>query len=936
MKPFEKNIFLLNLILLLTITVVAQDPALTATIPVDSAVRIGELENGMRYYIRKNDKPENRAELRLVVNAGSILETDAQQGLAHFVEHMCFNGTEHFEKNELLHYLQSVGVQFGPDINGYTSFDETVYMLTVPTDSADIYNNAMLIMSDWAGRVTFDHDEIDKERGVIMEEWRMGRGAGMRMLYQYLPVLFKDSQYAKRLPIGTKEVIQHAPYDTLIQFYTDWYRPDLMAFIVVGDINLDETEKKITENFSELVAPENPKLRKEFQVPDNNHLLVSVVSDPENPYTNISLFYKHDVQITETMEDLRESLKIQLIIGMINQRLEELKEQENPPFMHSYVYFGTFWARSVNALVLAGYVNEAEIEKGTYTLSYLAEQVKKHGFTSSELERYKKMMLKSTESKYNERDKTESASYASDYIDHFLKSTPIPGIASVYEYTNTFVPDITLAEINQLARELFGDSNRVAVVQGIEKDGVEIPDEVQIKHYIDSVNKVEVEAYKDAEITGQLVSGLPAPGTVTNIKIIDSIGLTECVLSNGVRVRLKPTDFKNDEILFEADSKGGQSLYPAADHYSASYAEDIINESGIGGFSKSEIKKLLAGKKVGVTPYISTYYEGIKGSCSPRDIETMFELIYLAFTQPYVSDQAFNSFVSRQKSITANLLSEPRYAFSDAVARITSGNHPRAWKFPRAEHFDQINPDRVLEIYTERFADANDFTFTFVGAFSVDSIQPLLEKYIATLPVKPGTENYKDMGIRMPRVYIDTAVYKGSEPKAYVSVSSQTDADFNQDYAHLLWSLGEYLQLKFIDILREELSGVYASRVSCSMQNIPFEHSELQILIPCSPENTDTLTQVAINLINEIKENGGEEEYIEKVKIAQTRNHEKELKENPAWLNNLVQVERRGENYDRLVNYQRLTNLITPESLQRVATDYIDTENFIRVMLLPE
>ena len=489
----------LLLYLFLVLPVVAQEYDLKEEILQDPKVTIGKLDNGLTYYIRHNEKPEDKVELRLAVNAGSILEEENQLGLAHFLEHMAFNGTKNFEKNELVSYLQSVGVKFGMHLNAYTGFDQTVYILPIPSDSAEVLNTGLQILEDWAHNISLQEEEIDKERGVVLEEWRLDRGAEQRMRDEYLPVIFEGSRYAERLPIGKKAIVESFEYETLRRFYRDWYRPDLMAVIAVGDIDVNEMEKKIKAQFSKIKMPEDPKPRRDYEVPAHEETLVSIVTDPEASFTRVNLIYKKDAIEEKLIGDYRNILKRQLYSSMLNSRLQEIQQQADPPFIYAASYYGGLGARTKEAYQSIAVVGETGVEKGFRTIVEENERVKRHGFTQSELERAKQELLTQYEKAYNERDKTESKVYADEYIRHFLDEEPIPGIEEEYKYATTFVPEMELEEIDQLADEWITEDNRVVLITAPEKEGVELPSEERVKKILDEVQQSEIEPYKDAQ-----------------------------------------------------------------------------------------------------------------------------------------------------------------------------------------------------------------------------------------------------------------------------------------------------------------------------------------------------------------------------------------------------------------------------------------------------
>lgn len=904
-------------------------------LPVDANVRVGRLDNGLTYYIRKNTKPENRVEMRLAVNAGSLLENEDQLGLAHFVEHMAFNGTKNFEKNEIVDYLQSIGVQFGADLNAYTSFDETVYMLPIPTDDEAIIDKGLQILEDWAHNVTFTEEEIDKERGVVLEEWRLGQGAQQRMRDEYFPVLFKDSRYAERLPIGTEDVIKNASYETIRQFYKDWYRPDLMSVIAVGDIDVDKMEAKIKKQFSGLKNPENARARTTFDVPDHDDTFIAITSDKENPYTIIQVYYKTDNVETKTFGDYRRDIIFQLYNGMLNNRLAELSQSAEPPFLFASTVFSSM-VRSKSAYNSFAVVGQDGVEKGLKSLIEENQRVLKYGFTSGELERYKKTLLNSYEQAYNERDKSESGGYASEYVRVFLTDEPTPGIEFEYEAMQTYLPSITLEEVNSLASGWITDKNRVIVVMGSDKEGVTLPTQEEIRSYLDAADAMTITPYAEEDFGTELMTTLPTPGRVTNTLNYAATEVTELTMSNGVKVYLKSTDFKNDEILMSAYSPGGTSIYSDDDHQSASNASSIINESGVGEFSSTDLPKLLAGKTVQVSPFIGTLSEGLQGQAAPKDFETMLQLVYLYFTDPRKDEAAFQGMIAKNKMLFQNLMSNPNFYYQDQVSKIMSQNHPRGGGFPSVEDLDKIDFERSFEIYQERFADASDFAFFFVGNFEIMEIQPMLELYIGGLPSSNRSETWKDLGIRPPEGVVEETVNKGTDPKSMVTINFHGKKKYNKKENYNLTSLGEVLTIKLIEILREEKGGVYGVGASGNSSRIPEESYTFRISFPCAPENVDELVAATFGEIARIKKEGVSEEDLTKVRETQARNREENLKKNRYWLNQLRGYYINEGDLDAFYEREELMKGLTSKDLQQAAKKYLDMNNYVKVVLMPE
>lgn len=904
-------------------------------IPVDPKIRIGKLDNGLTYYIRKNLKPEKRAELRLIVKAGSILEDEDQLGLAHFMEHMAFNGTKNFAKNDLVSYLQTIGVKFGADLNAYTSFDETVYILPVPTDDEKILTQSFQILEDWAHNITLDHEEINKERGIVIEEWRTGRGASQRMRDQTFPVLLKDSKYAERMPIGTLENLENFKPESLERYYKEWYRPDLMAVVAIGDFEVDDIEARIKEHFSSISNPDQPRERKEFNIPDHTETLVTVASDKEASFSTISLYIKNDSKKENTLKDYYNSLLDIFYTGMLNQRLREITQQPSPPFIYAGTSFGKLIGNK-SAFTAVANVKEGDLLKGLESVMTESERVKQFGFTEAELARFKKDFLSYFEKAYKERDKSQSRSYAQEYIRNFLVDEPIPGIEVEYAFAQKYINKIGIEEINALSEKYFRPDNRVIVVNAPKKEGYKLPEKEEILDLVNQATKKQIAPYIDNMDGAELMSVLPKPGSIVSESKINEINVTELVLSNGTKIILKPTDFKNDQIIMAAWSDGGSSLYPDEDYQSASNADAVINECGISSFSPTDLQKLLAGKTAGVRPFIGTLSEGMNGSCAPKDMETMFQLLYLHFTSPNKNIDLFHSYINKNKALYKNLLSNPNYYFYDESNKILTQNHPRGGGFPVDEDWDNINFDRTFEIYKERFSNAADFSFIFVGNFDVESIKPYLERYIASLPSNDNFETWKDVGIRPPSGVIKHDFYKGSDPKSSVSIRFHGEYKYDRHTNQLIKTLTDAMDILLIEKIREEQSGVYGISASPSRNKNPYENYAISISFPCKPENSDTLTNSVFEVIKTIQTKGVGEKQFNKVIETQTRDMEVKIKENGYWIGALKFSYQYGYDPKDIINYQKRIDATTQADLQSTAIEYLNFKNYIYLRLLPE
>ena len=905
--------------------------------PVDPHVKIGRLSNGLTYYIRKNSLPEKRVELHLVVNAGSVLEDDDQLGLAHFMEHMNFNGTRHFPKNELVSYLQSIGVEFGADLNAYTSFDETIYILPVPTDKPGLVDKGLQILEDWAHDALLDPAEIEKERGVVIEEWRLSRGADERMMKQTLPVQYQGSKYAERLPIGNKEVLENFSPAALKRFYQDWYRPDLQAVIVVGDIDVNDMEQKIKQTFGNIPAPVSPRKREVFMVPDHKETLTVVAKDKETALPSIEILYKKDPQPETTIGDYCRYMNRRLFTGMLNSRFRELTLNSNPPFLGAGSVYGNSQARTKDAYRLFANTSDTGMSRSLFALVQENRRVLLYGFTQSEFDLQKKQLQSFYDRIFMEREKEESYKYVDEYVNNFLINEPIPGIEWEYDFVKQYLASVKLEDVNRLAKEWITKDNMVVTLNAPDKEGIKIPSAEEVNAVLEAVDLATIEPYKEKILATSLLDpGKLKPGKIISSKTDDDLQTTTLKLSNGATVILKSTNFKNDEILIRAFSKGGHSLVKDEDYYSASNAAAIVTQSGVGDFSAIDLGNMLKGKNTTLTPNITLYSEGLNGSSIPKETETLLQLIHLYFSSPRKDKDAFESFKTRQKQLYANLAANPQIYFSSEFQKMMTQNHPRAGSLPKPEDFDKINLDRSIQIYKERFANAGDFTFLFVGSFVEETMKTWVEKYIGSLPGNTQKETFKDLGIRPPAGNVDKVITKGADPKSVVNIIFTTPVPYQVQDAYGLRSLGDLMDIKLIEKLREEKGGVYGVSAYGGMNKIPYSYSTFNISFPCAPENVDTLSKAAIDELKKIITVGVSAEDIAKVKEQQKRKLETEFKQNQFWMTNLYDAYYLGNNPSDILKKQKQVESLSSKMLQEVAKKYINLNSYIRATLKPE
>ena len=910
--------------------------ALSTPLPRDAKVTVGTLPNGIRYYIRTNKKPEKRAELRLVVNAGSILEDDNQLGLAHFLEHTAFNGTTHFAKNDLVKYLESIGVRFGADLNAYTGFDETVYILPVPTDTARIVEKAFQILEDWAHGQVFDSTEVVNERGVVREEWRGRKGAGERMQQQWLPIAFKGSRYATRLPIGTEPSIMSATPARLRAFYKDWYRPDLMAVVAVGDFAPATIEGLIKKHFGSIRRVANPRKRLMADVPDNRAPLVAIATDKEATSSTVELMYKRPVEPIKTVGDYRRSLMERLYLGMLNTRFEEISQKPDAPFLGAGASKESFFARNVEAFSLGAGVNDGGIERGLEALLVEARRVDQFGFLQSELDREKQDVLRAYERAYTERDKTNSGSFVEEYIGNYLQGEAIPGIEYEYKIVQQLLPTISLKDVNTLASKWITDENRVIIALAPQKDGVKTPTREELLAVFDRAAKAPVVAYTENISGDALLDRDPTPGRVVEEKSVPAINVTEWKLSNGVRVLVKPTDFKEDEVRMSAYSPGGTSLVSDADYLSAAYASTILSEMGWGKFSKIDLTKKLSGKVANVGPSIGETSEGMSGVASPKDLETLFQLIQVEFTQPRLDSTVFVALTNQITPFLTNRGSSPEAVFGDTLMVTMRQHHYRARPMTVAT-WSEVSPQKALAIYKDRFADASDFTFVFVGNVKLETLKPLVEKYLASLPSTGRKEMWKDLGGGPPTGVVEKVVHKGTEPKANTVINFTGACVYNPENRFAMRALTELVQIKLNETLREQLGGTYSPGVDGGCARVPRQQYTISVQFGSSPENVEKLTKSVFAVIDTLKTQAPSQADVDKVKEQLLRSREVDLKQNAYWAGNIAARDQAGEDIAGLgAPYDEMIRKLTPAQIQAAAKQYFDVSNYARFVLLPE
>jgi len=932
MKRVKTQLIAAFALMLIPLFGLAQD------LPIDPSVRIGKLDNGFTYYLKSNPKPENRVEFRLAVKAGSTLEDDDQQGLAHFTEHMLFNGTKNFQKNELIDFLQKMGLEFGGDLNAYTSFDETVYILPIPTEDPGNIDDALLVLSDWSDNATFENEEIDKERGVVMEEWRLRLGAYERMRQQIWPVTLAGSRYAERLPIGKPEIIENFEYDAAKRYYRDWYRPDLMAIIAVGDFDVDEMETKIKENFGKIEKRENPRERVEYGKPDFEGTRVAIASDDEatGNTINVNFITPGTLESKTGKASFRTGLLRGLYASMINQRLNELTQEADPPFQFSFSSYGSSYGKDKYEYTIYVSVKEDQFEEGLRAAVRENERVRRYGFTEGEFERAKSSYRNSYERSVKEADKQESWRIISRYVNHFLNGGNLLNEEQQLQYLDELLGGIQLEEINDLINGWISRDNRTIEIMAKSENADAIPNESVLISILDDVQTDQsIEPYAEEELATALMTSMPVPGKVIGSETNDVTGITHWTLSNGANVYLKPTDFKNDEIRMTAYSFGGTSLYSDEDYMSASNASQIASELGFGEFNSVDLGKFMTGKTASVYTSIGSLEETASGFSSVKDLETMMQMVHMKFTDVRDDKGAFDSWMVKTKNLYSNFMSSPDLQYQIQMIELMYGDNLRVG-FPTPEKFDMINYDRVRQIYLERFADASDFQFVFVGNIDPETFKPMVEQYIASLPATNSNEMFKDLGIDIKKGQIEENIYVGVDDKSQVNITMHGDYDFTMENNGLMNAVASILTNKMIETLREEMGGVYGAGASASMTERPKGQFRFSISFPCKPENVEALTQAALAELEKIKAGDFTDEDLEKVITARMQNFDEQIKQNNYWEGIMAAYLKSGTDFEQILKGNERAQAITKEKIVAAANKYLTKENMVKAVKLPE
>jgi zinc protease len=912
--------------------------ALAQQMPVDPEAAVGSLPNGLRYYVRPNPKPTRRAELRLVVKAGSVLEDDDQRGLAHFVEHMEFEGTRNFPGQAINDFLGDLGLSIGADANAATSYDDTQYTLRVPTDTPGALDRALLILEDWAGAAAFDQSSIDRQRGIVLSEWRMHLGAGERVGDQIRKVQLEGTRYADRPPIGDPAVIEKASRQALLRYYHDWYRPDLMAVMVVGDVDRDATVRMIRDHFSALANPSPERQRPTYDVTDRSGTRYAFVTDKETTSTVVQLSDLRPARNQGTVGGYRDIMLDQLFATMLGSRLDEVAQAANPPFLRAAADRSLFpTIRTRDEALLQALVSNDGVAKGLEALVTELQRVARFGYTASELDRAKQAMMLSYERVVTESPDRESSSRADEYTRNFLQSEALPTIWQELAFHRLFLPKVTLNEINALSGDWFPDRNRLVIVSAPQVDHVALPTQAQLEAAVRAATTKKLDPWVDTATAQTLMETPPRPGSIVKTVERAGAGITEWTLSNGATVVLKPTTVKEDQILFRAFAPGGTSLAGDADFASARAADSLIAAGGAGQFNGVTLDKLLNGKAVVVQPFIDELDEGMGGGSTPQDLETLFQLLYLRFTQPRADPTAFAAMSAQARSLLANQQASPDVVFDQTIDAALSGDHWRRQPETPAS-VDRWDLDKALAFYKARFADASNFTFVFVGSFTIEAMKPLVESYVGSLPATHAQETWKDLGIRPPATVVAKTIEKGIAPKSQVGIVFSGPFDYGLEHLLALRTMTMLLQSRLFDTIRQELGGTYSITAVPDADKFPRPEYSIRIEWTCDPARTDMLVQRVFQEIEFLKRTSFDNRQMGLVREPLLRDFETNSQDNRYFLRVIARAYEDGDGVGvaQALDVPGQIRALTSDAIQQAAERYLDTSRYVKVILMPQ
>lgn len=934
-----KILFSISLFLITSSVLFAQNEVkytANAAVPMDKNIHYGKLENGLTYYILANKTPEKRAEFYLVNNVGAMQENASQNGLAHLTEHMCFNGTTNFPKKHIIQYLESIGMKFGPEINAYTIYDKTVYTLDkVPMETPENIDTSLMILFDWATNVSMETDEINAERGVVREELRTRRSAMMRMRDETNKVLFEGSKYSVHNIIGTSDVINNAPTDTLRAFYNDWYRPDLQAIVVVGDFDTDMMEAKVKAIFSKLPVKKNPRKREYFQIPDHKNIKVAIAQDKESPYTIIQLVYKKEIPAKKDQSYYRDQYIYALYASMINARLGEQSQSVDPPFMQAFAYYGNL-VKTKDAYMSLAVASNGKIKEALTAVLSENERVKRTGFLESEFDRAKKQLLSQNEKGYNERNKKKSGDIANTLMSHYLDNEPLPDDDWDYNMTKQIINGATLEEVNALAKKWVTDENLVITIMAPDKEEVIMPSKDEILAMATAIHTVEIPAYVDAAANKPLIENMPTPGTIVKEDKDAKTGVTRWTLSNGVKVVMKPTEFKDDEILMKAYSEGGWSILEQKDDISARITADVVDMSGLGSFDNIALQKALAGKEISISPFISELTEGFNGSSNIADFNTLLKLNYLYFTAPRADKDAFDNYKQRTAASLANRSLDPQNAFIDTLRNVMAQYSSRKRNMT-VELLDEANLNRIKFIFSERFGDPSGFTYYFVGNINPETQKDTILKYLGGLPTVNRTETWRDLGIRSPEKRVEKHFTRKMETdKATVFVGfNGVNKKYNIKEQLMLEVVKEYLNNRYLKTLREDQGGTYGAGLWASMKHYPVPEYQIGVFFDANPDKLDTMLAIVYDEADKLVANGPDEKVIKNIAENKIKEYNENIKQNKWWLSALNAYDFDKEDMANF-DYVGFWSSVNAKKVKKSAKTFLDKNTTVEIVQTTE
>lgn len=907
------------------------DPMAEAT-PIDPRIKVGHLANGLTYYVMKHGKPEQRAALWLAVNAGSVLEDDDQRGLAHFVEHMAFNGTQRFPRQDIVNYIEKIGMDFGADLNAYTSFDQTVYQLTVPTDDKTILLKGVDIIRDWAGDVTFDPVEVEKERGVVLEEWRTGRGAFERINAKQWPVMFAGSKYAERLPIGLPEILKTAKRDTIAKFYKDWYRPDNMAVIAVGDFDPAEMEKVIQTRFGDLKNPTTERPRAQPAVPHDQPIAITIATDAEFPFTQVSITDKLGHRPELTKGDFRRFVLENLYNEMMGARFSELGLEPDAPFMFAGSSTGGGGVRGGDAYTRQAQAKEGKVKEALAALLKESARVEKFGFVQTELDRGKLRALASSDKEMKEWDKTQDTDLADEITRNFFEKEQMGGRVLENAYTKEMLASVTLDELNHLAKSWSTSTGRViAIASGTTTP---MPTEAEVRQLVEASSSAPLEAWKDVGTDKPLIAQPPKPGTITNETFDAKLGAIVWTLSNSIRVIVKSTTFQNDEILFDAWQKGGTSLLSDTDYGQVRFS-GLLTSMGVGELDPISLEKVLAGHLVNVSTGYSELAETVNGSTRPADLETMMQLAYLRMTAPRKDARAFAAWKHDQGEWIRHRSVLPEMQFWEQLSTLRSNNHFRH-RPQTIAMLDAVDPDKAISVFKSRYSDFSNFTFTFVGNVDPKVLRPLVATYLASLPSTGKKSQWKNIGVKFANGPVTKTILAGTEPKSHVMINVTASDTWSLDAERDAEILTKVLGIRLREVMREDMGGVYGVGVFASMTREPEQRRDFEISFTCDPQNVDKLKQAAYTEIAKISEDGVTEAYLAKVREQIKREHETNTKENAWWIQAIHESLWSGDDFEAMTDADAMAARATSDNVKAAAKHFFDPKKVIFGVMRPK